>query len=131
RHPNEDGTGGSDTLLVHGIGELEHYPVMFTADLDSLMGVAMSTQEGTQNIAEGIGQYQQTQLNNLSAALAADPDNGALLTQLKGALQHSAALQGFAEYTVGTVEIEGAADRDAQRQAFIDLVSDASSLVPL
>lgn len=131
RNYGTDGEPGSASLSVLGIGEFDPYPVMFTDDLDILMEVSLSTDEGAQRVAEGIGAFQATQINNLAAQLAADPTNDGLQTQLRGALESSAALQGFAEYTIGRVEIEGAADRDAQRQAFIDMVQDAAGLVPL
>lgn len=131
RFPNEDGNGGSTSLTIDNFGSFDHYPILFTDDLDSLMQVSMGTPEGMQRIAEGIGVYQQTQINNIAAALEANPDDPDLRMQLRDVLQRSAALQGFGEYSVGQVEIDGAEDRDAQRQAFIDLVSDATSLVPL
>ncbi|MFO6454348.1 MULTISPECIES: DUF6571 family protein [unclassified Aeromicrobium] len=131
RFPNEDGAGGSTSLTIDNFGSFDHYPILFTDDLDSLMQVSMSTPEGMQRIAEGVGVYQQTQINNIAAALEANPDDPDLRMQLRDVLQRSAALQGFGEYSVGQVEIDGAEDRDAQRQAFIDLVSDATSLVPL
>lgn len=124
-----DGTSGPYTL--DHFGTFEFYPVLFKDDLDSLMSVAMSTQDGTQSIAEGVGGFQKTQLNNIAAALAQNPDDPGLRTELRDILQRNASLQGFTEYTVGSVEIAGAESRDAQRQAYIDLVSDAAGLVPL
>lgn len=131
RFPNDDGDGGSTSLTIDNFGTFDHYPILFTEDLDSLMQVSMSTPDGMQKIAEGTAIYQQTQVNNIAAALEANPDDPDLRMQLRDVLQRSAALQGFGEYSVGQVEIDGAEDRDAQRQAFIDMVGDASSLVPL
>ncbi|MCD9154981.1 DUF6571 family protein [Aeromicrobium duanguangcaii] len=131
RNGPAEGDGTSGPFSLDHFGDFDHYPVLFTDDLDSLMSVAMSTQDGTQSIAEGVGGFQKTQLNNIAAELAANPDDPNLRTELRDILQRNASLQGFTEYTVGTVEIEGAADRDAQRQAYIDLVSDAAGMVPL
>jgi hypothetical protein len=52
-------------------------------------------------------------------------------TQLRDVLQRTSGLQGFTEYSVGQVEIDEAVSRDEQRQAYIDLVSDAAGMVPL
>lgn len=131
RFPNGDGDASTTSLSIDHFGDLDPYPVLFTDDLDSLMQVSMSTQDGMQSIAEGTAAYQQTQVNNIAAELAANPDDPGLRTELRDVLQRGAALQGFGEYSVGQVEIDGAKDRDAQRQAFIDLVSDAAGLVPL
>ncbi len=129
---NDDGDPRAvpDVEFEH-LGTFEFYPAMYRSDLDALMHVAMSTQDGTVSIAEGIAVYQQTQVNNIAAELALDPDNLNLRTELVDTLQGGSALQGFAEYTVGSVEIDGAASRDAQRQAFLDALSSATSLVPL
>ncbi|MET1132752.1 MAG: DUF6571 family protein [Aeromicrobium sp.] len=131
RYPNEDGDGRSEAITIENFGSFDHYPVLFTDDLDTLMQVAMSTGDGMQSVAEGTAAYQQTMLNNLGAQLAVNPDDPGLRTQLRGVLERTAALQGFGEYSVGQVEIDGAKDRDAQRQAFIDLVGDAAGMVPL
>ncbi len=126
-----EGAGTSVSLDVEHLGTFDHYPLIFRNDLDSLMQVAMSTQDGTERIAEGVASYQQTRVNNLSAELALDPDNINLRNELQSVLVDRSTLQAFAEYTVGRVEIDGAASRDAQRQAFLDAVSGATSLVPL
>jgi len=126
-----EGDGRSTFLSVEHFGDFEHYPQLYKNDLDALMQVAMGTQEGTQRVAEGVAAYQQTRVNNIAAELALDPSNIDLRNELTGILQGRAALQGFAEYSVGRVEIDGAASRDAQRQAFLDAVSGAASLVPL
>lgn len=129
-----DDTGTPTSLAdfeVEHLGTFEHYPLLFKGDLESLMQVAMSTQGGTERIAEGIAAYQQTQVNNIAAELARDPGNIDLRNELTDTLAGRASLQGFAEHTVGRVDIDGAASRDAQRQAFLDALSSATSLVPL
>ncbi|WP_313409649.1 DUF6571 family protein [Aeromicrobium sp.] len=131
RNGADEGDGTSAPFALDHFGAFDHYPVLFKGDLDSLMQVAMGTQEGTQSIAEGVGGFQKTQLNNIAAQLAQNPDDPGLRTELRDILQRNASLQGFTEYSVGQVEIDGAADRDAQRQVYIDLVSDAAGLVPM
>lgn len=131
RNGPAEGDGTSGPYSLDHFGSFDHYPVIFGDDLDSLMRVAMSTQDGTQSIAEGVGGFQKTQLNTIAVELAANPDDPGLRTELRDILQRNASLQGFTEYTVGSVEIDGAASRDAQRQVYIDLVSDAAGLVPL
>ena len=91
----------------------------------------MSTQDGMTSIAEGVGAFQQTQINNIAAELAQNPNDPGLRTELRDVLERGGHLQGFAEHAVGEVEIDGAKDRDAQRQAFIDLTSEVAGMVPL
>ncbi|GGU38750.1 WXG100 family type VII secretion target [Nocardioides albus] len=111
--------------------DFDFYPEIYQNDLDSLMQVAVSTDEGAGNIAEGIGAFQQTKINNAAVILAENPDDPNARTQLQGAIQDGAALQGFAEYSVGEVEIENAQDKDARVQAFSDLIGEAAGFVPL
>jgi hypothetical protein len=111
--------------------DFDFYPEIYQNDLDSLMQVAVSTDEGAGNIAEGIGAFNQTKINNAAVLLAENPDDPNVRTQLQGAIQDSAALQGFAEYSVGEVEIENAQEKDARVQAFSDLVGEAAGFVPL
>ncbi|MTB89248.1 hypothetical protein H9L21_10210 [Aeromicrobium senzhongii] len=131
RNGANEGDSGSGPLSIDHFGSFEHYPILFKDDLDTLMKVAMGTQDGTQSIAEGVGGYQKTQLNNIAAQLAQNPDDPGLRTELRDILERNASLQGFTEFSVGQVEIDGAADRDAQRQAYIDLVSDAAGMIPM
>ncbi len=131
KYGEHEGDGRSMPLSIEYFGDFEHYPQLYKDDLNTLMRVAMGTQDGTERVAEGIAAYQQTRVNNMAAELALDPTNGTLRQELIDVLQGRAALHGFAESSVGRVEIDGAASRDAQRQAFLDAVSSATSLVPL
>jgi hypothetical protein len=131
RNGEDDGTPGDVKFSLDHFGSFEHYPELFQGDLDSLMQVAMGTEDGMTSIAEGVGTFQQTQINNVAAELGLDPDDPGVRTQLRDVLQRTSGLQGFTEYSVGQVEIDEAVSRDEQRQAYIDLVSDAAGLVPL
>ena len=131
RNGEQDGDPGSVSFELDNFGKFDDYPEMFRGDLDSLMRVAMGTDEGMTSIAEGVGSFQQTQINNAAVSLGLDPDDPGVRTQLRDVLERTSALQGFTEYSVGQVDIEGAENRDKQRQAYIDLVSEAAGLVPL
>lgn len=131
RNGEMEGQPNSEPFELNYFGTFEHYPEFYRGDLDSIMQVAMGTEDGMTSIAEGVGAFQQTQINNAAVVFGLDPDDPSTQTQLRDVLERTAALQGFTEYSVGQVEIDAAKDRDAQRQVFIDLVSDAAGLVPL
>lgn len=130
-YPSTSDNPGVHDFDAAGLGELTDQPRILTGDLDELMQVAVSTEDGATSIAEGIGGYQQAQINSLAEQLAADPGNDELETKLRGVLENSSALRGFAEVSVGEVEIADAEDRDARVQAFSDLIGEAAGLVPL
>lgn len=130
-YPSSSDTPGIHDLSNPHLGELTDQPIILTGDLDELMQVAVSTEGGATSIAEGIGGFQQAQINAAAAALAADPDNPDLRTELRGVLENTAGLRGFAEYSVGEVEIADAEEKDARVQAFSDLIGEAAGLVPL
>ena len=112
-------------------GSFEFYPHIAHDDLGPLMDVAVSTDDGATTIAEGIGAYQQTQVNDVAHQLAGDPDNIDYRNELRDVIQRGAGLQGYAEHAVGSVEIADAKEHDARVQAFSDLIGDAAGLVPL
>ena len=127
------GTGepGSVPFEDAFLGTTDDYPRLFSDDLEELMQVAVSTDDGATSIAEGIGAFQQHQINGAAVEMALDPDDYRLGNQLRDALERSANLQGLAEWSVGSVEIGDAQEHDARVQAFSDLVGDAAGLVPL
>ncbi len=131
RNGDDSGTPRDVPFDLEYFGKFDHYPELFRGDLDSLMQVAMGTEGGMQSIAEGVGSFQQTQLNNAAVALGLDPDDPGTRTELRDVLERTSSLTGFTEYSVGQVEIDAAESRDEQRQAYIDLVSDAAGMVPL
>ena len=122
---------GSDRFEKEHYGSFDEYPTLIRDDLRELMQVSVSTEDGATSIAEGIGSYNQTQVNNVAAELAQDPDNTRTINELRDTLQRTAGLQGFAESSVGSVEIEEAQDNDKRVQAFSDLIGEAAGLVPL
>jgi hypothetical protein len=131
RNGEDSGTPRDVKFDLEHFGSFDHYPELFKGDLDSLMQVAMGTDDGMQSIAEGVGSFQQTQLNNAAVSLGLDPEDPGVRTELRDVLERTSALTGFTEYSVGQVEIDEAESRDKQRQAYIDLVSEAAGMVPL
>lgn len=113
------------------VGRFDDYPRLLKDDLRELMQVAVSTDEGATRIAEGIGAYQQTQVNNLADLVANDPRDGERLNELRDVLERAGGLQGFAEHAVGSTEIAEAEDHDRRVEAFSDIVGEAAGLVPL
>ena len=130
-YPSSSDNPGIHDFEAGGLGDLADQPRILTGDLDELMQVAVSTEDGATSVAEGIGGYQQTQINALAQQLVEKPGDDDLETRLRGVLENSAALRGFAEVSVGEVEIADAEDKDARIQAFSDLVGEAAGLVPL
>ena len=130
-NPDHSGEPGTEPFSLDHYGKMDPYPKFYEGDLGNMMKVSMSTQEGMTSIAEGVGTFQQTQINNIAAELAQNPNDPGLRTELRDVLERGGHLQGFAEHAVGEVEIDGAKDRDAQRQAFIDLTSEVAGMVPL
>jgi hypothetical protein len=126
-----DLTPGNGPFDQAYFGHFDHYPEFFKNDMESLTTVGMSTADGMQSIAEGVGGYQGTRLNNMAVVLGQDPENFKKGNELKDIIQSGAALRGFMEHAVGETEIDGAKDQDAQRQAFIDIVSDVVGEVPI
>lgn len=129
--PSDSTSPGIHDIEPVGLGELQDQPRILTGDLDELMQVAVSTEDGATSIAEGIGGYQQSQINSLAQQLAENPGDDDIETRLRGVIENTSALRGFAEYSVGEVEIADAEDKDARVQAFSDLVGQAAGLVPL
>ena len=130
-YPSTSDDPGVHDFEAAGLGTLSDQPRILTGDLDELMQVAVSTEDGATSVAEGIGGYQQTQINSLAQQLAEHPGDDGLETRLRGALENSSALRGFAEVSVGEVEIADAEEKDARIQAFSDLIGEAAGLVPL
>lgn len=130
-NPSSAGDPGVHAFEALGLGNLQDQPRILNGDLNELMQVAVSTEDGAISIAEGIGAYQQSQINGLAAELALNPDDEGLRGNMRGVLENTSALRGFAEYSVGTVDIAEAEARDARVQAFSDLVGEAAGLVPL
>ena len=109
--------------------QIEHYPVLDKADLDGLLEVALSTDDGVARIAEGVAGFRQEQLGRFAGLHpdGAATDNAAL----QSILDRSAKLEGYMQHAVGDVAIEDAKSRDQQVAVFTTLVSEAVGLVPV
>ena len=92
-----------------------------------MTGVAMSTEDGMVDMAEGVANYRQTQVNALADRLVDDPDDVSLRTQLQGVMLDDAELRAFTTKIAGENEISDAHNTDQQRQFWSNLVAEASS----
>jgi hypothetical protein len=118
-------------LNVIGFGRMEHMPQFYREDLANMTGVAMSTEDGMVDMAEGVANYRQTQINTLADRLADDPDNIDLRTRLQGVMLDDAELRAFTTKIAGETEISEAHDTDQQRQFWSNLVAEGVKQVPI
>lgn len=109
------------------LGSFTNYPVLDFDDLDGLLKVALSTEDGMARIAEGVAGYRQVQLTNFAMQ---HPD-GAGSAEMGTILADSARLEGLMQGAVGAIAIDGAVSRDQQVAAFTGLVSEAAGLLPV
>ena len=103
-------------LNVIGFGQMDHMPQFYREDLVNMTGVAMSTEDGMVDMAGGVANYRQTQINTLADQSADDPDNINLRTQLQGVMLDDAELRAFTTKIAGETEINEAYNTDQQRQ---------------
>ena len=129
----EDGDPGTHNppLEVIGFGEMEHMPRFFREDLANMTGVAMSTEDGMVDMAEGVANYRQTQINTLADQLADNPDDIDLRTQLQGVMLDDSELRAFTTKIAGETEISDAHNTDQQRQFWTNLVAEGVKQVPI
>ncbi|MFE6506121.1 hypothetical protein ACFVDI_03630 [Nocardioides sp. NPDC057767] len=127
----EDGEAGVYTSTPVALGDIANSPRFFANDIESLLKVGASTQDGLVNLAEGVGTYQQSQINNAAYQIQQNPGDYRDGNVLSDVMQHSAYLNGAVEHAIGSVEIEGAANTDKQIQTFTSLVGDVAGMVPL
>ncbi|MGY0540323.1 hypothetical protein ACW14X_22610 [Nocardioides sp. YJ-D4] len=127
----EDGEAGVYTSTPVALGDIANSPRFFANDIESLLKVGASSQEGLVNLAEGVGTYQQSQINNAAYQIQQNPGDYRDGNVLSDVMQHSAYLNGAVEHAIGSVEIEGAANTDKQIQTFTSLVGDVAGMVPL
>lgn len=109
----------------------DDYPILDSKDLEGLLGVALTTEEGTARIAEGIAGYRQTVLEGFSAEFGGAEGAKANSDLLLGYLADSAELQGYVQNQVGEISIAGAESKDERIEAFTSLVSEAAGLLPV
>jgi hypothetical protein len=110
---------------------LSHYPVMDSADLDGLLKVALSTEDGMSRIAEGVAGFRQAQLTSFAQQHPGADGAHANAQALQTILTRNANLEGYMQHAVGDIAIEGAKSRDQQVAVFTGLVSEAVGLVPV
>lgn len=127
----EDGEAGVYTSTPVALGDIANSPRFFANDIESLLKVGASSQEGLVNLAEGVGTYQQSQINNAAYQIQQNPGDYRDGNVLSDVMQHTAYLNGAVEHAIGSVEIEGAANTDKQIQTFTSLVGDVAGMVPV
>jgi hypothetical protein len=123
------GIGPLDSDVLPG---LDPYPVLRPKDLDSLLAVAVTSEEGMARLAEGAGALRRTMVDNFAqlhpggypAALENDVQLGNILNNL-------ARVDGHLQHAVGVSVVGDAVARDAQVAAFTELVSKAAGMVPV
>jgi hypothetical protein len=125
-----DGGAGVFDLSDPFLPRLEDQPRLNSKDLDGLLAVALSTDEGMGRIAEGVANLRVTSLGGWQALHDAG-SSVATDQALEGLLTSTTRLEGYLQHAVAGVEIEGAATKDQQVAAFTDLVSKAAELVPV
>lgn len=107
----------------------EYYPLLDKPDLDGLLKVALSTEDGMARIAEGVAGYRQEQLTQFAAQ---HPDGATTHNaDLQSIIDRSGRLEGYMQHAVGDIAIEGAVSRDQQVAVFTGLVSEAVGLIPV
>ena len=95
-----------------------------------MTGVAMSTEDGMADIAEGVADYRQTQLHAVADQLADNPNDAHLRTTLHAVMLDDAELRGFTTKIAGETEISDAHDTDQQRQFWTNLLAEGAKAGP-
>ncbi|WP_203668950.1 hypothetical protein [Cellulomonas pakistanensis] len=125
-----NGAPGVANLTNSFLPQLQDQPVIYTGDLDKLLAVAVSTEDGMARVAEGVANFRQTALGGWSALHGAGVEI-ANPQSLERILTSSIGLEGHIQRVVSDAEIEGAKSKDQQVAAFTSLVSKAAALVPV
>ncbi len=130
---SEDGDPGllAAGLNLPGFGELDDMPKFFRGDLTAMTGVAMSTEHGMVDLAGGVADYRQTQVNTLASLLADDPQDLDLRTRLQSVMMDDAELRAFTTRIAGETEISDAHETDKQRQFWTNLLAEGVKQVPI
>ncbi len=127
--PDDFGAGVRTTDAEDYLPHYDHYPLLDKPDLDGLLKVALSTEEGMARVAEGVAGFRMEQLYSFADQHpdGATTDNAAL----QSVIDRSARLEGYMQHAVGDIAIEGAISRDQQVAAFTGFVSEAVGLIPV
>ena len=118
-------------INLPGYGELDNMPRFFRPDLASMTSVAMSTEDGMAQMAGGVSDFRQTQVNALAVGLADDPDNIDLRTNLQSVMMDDAELRAFTTKIAGETAISDAHSTDQQRQFWTNLVAEGAKAIPI
>ncbi len=118
-------------LNVPGFGELGDMPRFFRGDLAAMTGVAMSTEGGMVDLAGGVADYRQTQVNTLASLLAENPQDIDLRTHLQSVMMDDAELRAFTTRIAGETQISDAHATDVQRQFWTNLLAEGAKQVPI
>ncbi|WP_282944797.1 hypothetical protein [Cellulomonas endometrii] len=110
---------------------LSNYPELDKVDLDGLLKVALSTEDGMSRIAEGVAGFRQAQLSSFADQHPGADGTRANVLELQKILNNSAELEGHMQRAVGEIDIEGAKSKDQQVAVFTGLVSEAAGLLPV
>ncbi|VTR78924.1 hypothetical protein [Cellulomonas hominis] len=113
------------------LGTLLDYPVLDKVDLDGLLKVALSTEDGMSRIAEGVAGFRQMQLTNFALQHPGVDGAQANFADLQKILNDGSRLEGYMQHSVGDIAIEGAKSADQQVAVFTGLVSEAAGLLPV
>jgi hypothetical protein len=113
------------------LGTLLDYPVLDKVDLDGLLKVALSTEDGMSRIAEGVAGFRQMQLTNFALQHPGVEGAQANFADLQKILNDGSRLEGYMQHSVGDIAIEGAKSADQQVAVFTGLVSEAAGLLPV
>lgn len=140
--PSVDAAVGSSGAGDHGarlrdfttnayLGELLDQPVLDRTDLDGLLRVALSSEDGMARIAEGVAGLRQTQLTNFALQHPGEDGTRAHAAGLQSILSSGSRLEGYLQQSVGEIAIEGAKSADQRVAVFTGLVSEAAGLLPV
>lgn len=126
----KEGAGTQDLTTLEFAPQLFDYPKMDQSDLDKLLNVALSTDDGMARVAEGVAGFRQQRL-----ALYADANPGFLTAgdpnyPVQQILERSAQLDGYMQNSVAESAVADAKDKDEQVAMYTGLVSDAIGLIP-
>ena len=133
-----DGGGGDGDpgilkagLNLPGFGDLENMPKFYRGDLAAMTGVAMSTEHGMVDMAGGVSDYRQTQVNALAQQLAEHPNDGGLRSSLQAVMMDDSELRAFTTKIAGDTRISDAHETDQQRQFWTNLLAEGAKEIPI
>lgn len=125
--PGPDYPARTWDLSLSSIGPFTAYPVMDGPDVEGLLAVALSTDEGVARIAEGVAGYRQAELASFAARYP-EPDAARVhAIELENILYASTGLDAVVR---GELRATGP-EADRRVAAYVDLVSRAEADLPV